>query len=509
MNIETLKSLVSPLQTMGPEIRRFGGLTDDSRTVEPGDLFVAVRGSITDGHHYVRNALERGAGGVLAEVLPDVLAADYPNVWFARIEDTRSILGPLAHAWYGHPSRELKMMGVTGTNGKTTVATLIWQLSEAAGERCALLGTTGKWFGRDAESSRLTTSGPVELARDLRTAIDRGCERLVMEVSSHALDQERTQGVEWDVAGFTNLSHDHLDYHQTMERYAAAKRKLFEQLPTDATAVLHLDDPYGAYMADACRSRVQQFSFEQDADVRCILERSGPDGQTLKIGSRTVQTPLVGAYNAQNLVTAMLMCDATGLSLDRLIPLASRATGAPGRLERVEPMHRSPGSGADTRPLLPTVFVDYAHTPDALEQVSKALAEIKPTGSTFILVFGCGGDRDRSKRPEMARAAELHADRIVLTSDNPRMEDPDAILDEIMHGFSSNLPVTRIVSRKEAIQTTIRTAPDGALVLIAGRGHETEQQAGGRRIPLDDRIEARRALEERLSNSAPSEEATC
>lgn len=509
MRYEDLQALARPVQALGPGNPTFQTLTDDSRAVEPGDLFVAVRGTTTDGHHHVRDALERGAHGVLGEVIPDALATDYPDVWFGRVENTRNILGPLAQAWYGHPSRELTMMGVTGTNGKTTVATLIWQLSEAAGEPCALLGTTGKWFGTQTEPSRLTTAGPIELARDLRTAVDRGCRRLVMEVSSHALDQERTRGVEWNSAGFTNLSHDHLDYHQTMERYAAAKRKLFEQLPSSATAVIHLDDPYGNYMADACDCRIQRFSFEQPADIHCKLDQTGPDGQTVGIESRSVRTPLVGEYNARNLVTALLMCDATGLPLDTLIPLAEQAIGAPGRMERVQLPDRTPKSGSALVKALPTVFVDYAHTPDALQHVAKTLAEIKPAGTPFILVFGCGGDRDRAKRPEMARAAERHADRIVITSDNPRMEDPDAILDGIMDGFKTETPVERIVSREEAIHTTIRTAPDRALILIAGRGHETEQQAGGRRIPLDDRVEARRALEERLSNSALSEEEPC
>jgi UDP-N-acetylmuramoyl-L-alanyl-D-glutamate--2,6-diaminopimelate ligase len=390
---------------------------------------------------------------------------------------------PLALAWYGEPQAGLVLTGVTGTNGKTTITTLIWQVMRRLGMPAALIGTIEKRFGDQAREARLTTPGAMELAEDLRTAADAGCRHVVMEVSSHALDQRRTAGLDFAVGVFSNLTHDHLDYHKTFAAYARAKKRLFTGMRKTGTAILNTDDPSGGYMAEGIQPAVWDVSMN-DGTLR-VLHHSR-DGLVLDLDGTIVSSPLVGLFNAMNVAQAFLACVALGLNRDSVAAALAEATGAAGRLERVS------GDG-------PSVFVDYAHTPDALRNVLTTLADLRTSGQRLHCVFGCGGDRDATKRPMMAAIAGSLADQVVITSDNPRYEDPDAILDYIQSGFETLSHVARVVDRETAIRQAIAAAEATDIVLIAGKGHETYQEIRGVRHAMDDRVIAADALNRRAS----------
>lgn len=491
MNPEELIAICNPVRKAGTAPEHLGRLRSDSRQVEPGDIFIAIHGLRTDGHDHIESAIGRGASVIIAERVPEY---GHDQVFLLLVPSTRSLLGPLAQAFEGNPARKLSTVGITGTNGKTTVATLVWQILQNSGRRAGLLGTVCKQIGETRLGSRLTTADPIEIAADMRAMVDGECTAVAMEVSSHALDQERTAGIGWDVAAFTNLGHDHLDYHKSMESYVAAKRKLFLSLDSDATAVLNADDPLAKEMARDCRAEIVDFGFEKEADVRCRILESGARGIRIDAGGIELNSPLTGRFNAYNIVESMLICRNLGCEEERMVRAIETAKGAPGRLESV---HRPDESSAR-----PAVFVDYAHTPDALANVASTLAGLRQPGSELQIVFGCGGDRDRTKRPKMASVAEKYADRIVVTSDNPRSENPEAIIEEIEAGFTARTGRKSIVSREEAIRYAVASASPGDLVLIAGKGHETYQEINGKRIHFDDREIARDALdnyENRLS----------
>ncbi|MEM8884602.1 MAG: UDP-N-acetylmuramoyl-L-alanyl-D-glutamate--2,6-diaminopimelate ligase [Planctomycetota bacterium] len=457
----TLGRLAEELETTveGNPETVISGVREDSRACAPGELFLAVRGTDDDGLHYARDAIQRGAVAVASERDPGA------GVPWLRVPDARAAAGRLADLLYGDPSRQLALIGVTGTNGKTTTAHLVTQLLPGP---VGFIGTTGiDWPGRvgGRTASLNTTPSPTTLRRYLRAMVDEGCIACVMEVSSHALAQARTDGLHFAAAIYTNLSGDHLDYHGTMEAYANAKARLFTGLESSAHAIFNATDPACARIET--RARVHWFRPEEVRVTR--------DGTRFRWRDRDAELPFVGRHNAENAAAALEAVTALGADPDESLAAMRGATSARGRLEIVA-----------TDPVL--VLVDYAHTDDALLQAIRATREV--TEGKVIVVFGCGGDRDRSKRPRMGAVAAQWADRVYVTNDNPRTEDPARIASEIVAG-TGNAGATVVLDRREAIRTALRHARPGDSVLIAGKGHESYQIVGDRRLDFDDVAVAR------------------
>jgi len=488
VTFDKLISLCNPIDVSGPEPNTIGALTQDSRDVSEGSVFIAVRGFKTDGHRYIEDAIAGGASVIICEDVPETET----DVCIIKVEQTRPLVGPLAQAFEKYPADNLTVIGVTGTNGKTTVATLAYQALENLGASPSLLGTVAKKIAGQELTSSLTTSDPVELAADMGRMVESGSSHLLMEVSSHALDQDRVAGIDFRVAAFTNLSHDHLDYHEDFESYATAKKKLFDSLDVDAYAIVNGDDDKAAFMVMDCEADIVDFSFKKALRVECQILENAFTGLVVRIGKTIIESPLVGAFNAYNLTEAFLICRVLGYESDEVTEALSTAPGAPGRLERVA------GSGTNGKPV---VLVDYAHTPDALENVAQTLAELKEQNQKLHIIFGCGGNRDRTKRPKMARIAETYGDIVTVTSDNPRNEDPDVIIDEIMEGFEHAGNVERLTDRKKAIQKAIYDSDEHTMILVAGKGHETYQEINGEHHDFDDREVAQQALGHSNQNS--------
>jgi len=484
VTFNVLKSISNPLTVAGPAPDRIGGIAHDSREVDHDYVFVALQGYQADGHQFIDQAINNGAKTIIHD---REISNRNPEVCYLKVQDTWSVLGHLAQAYYDYPADRLNVTGVTGTNGKTTVATLTYQLLKKLGERPSLMGTNGNIIDGKKLDSRLTTADPIQLAEHMYEMVKAGSTHLAMEVSSHALNQQRTAGIPFSVAAFTNISHDHLDYHGSMEEYVNAKKRLFDQLSEEETAVVNIDDDYATTIIKDCEAEIITFGFESDADFKCEVLSHELSGLQLRVGAATLSSPLCGRFNAYNLAQTLLIGTALGYDIDAAARALEKCAGAEGRLERVN---------LPDKPQ-PTVYVDYAHTPDALENALQTLRELKDDEQKLHLVFGCGGERDREKRPRMAEIAEQFADVIMVTSDNPRGEDPDDIIDEVFDGFNSTDPVQRNSDREEAIHSVIRRADERDVVLIAGKGHETYQEIGDRQIEFDDRKIAREALESR------------
>ncbi len=515
MKLAEMLHIIHPIRQYGHVDAPLGRLRLDSRKVHKNDVFIALRGTASDGHRFIRDAIRKGARFIIAEHIPEEYrtgsgqaaetgrtsetspapkAGHAPesgrksdDVMFLQVADTRQIVGDLAQAFSGYPARTMKMVGVTGTNGKTTVCTLVYQVLRTLGYNTGLLGTVETRIGDRVTESSLTTPDAVSLARTLEemAAIDTAF--AVMEVSSHAIEQQRVGGIRFDVAAFTNISQDHLDYHRDMASYIDAKKQLFLMLDDAAIAVVNRDDPASLKVLKGCRADIWDFGFRDDRDFRILDE--GPDGMVLDLDGAIVSTPLAGRYNAYNVAQAFLICLALGCAKNNVAAALGQATGAPGRLERVMPSSTQPSSA-------PNVFVDYAHTPDALQNVLQALLGVCEKGDTLHVVFGCGGDRDRSKRPKMGKIADKYADVITLTSDNPRTEDPDAIIRDIRKGIVRSDKIFVEPNRRKAIRSSILEADTRTLVLVAGKGHERYQEVHGRRHKFDDRDIAGKALAE-------------
>lgn len=479
MDIHKLIELANPLHTSRykPE-GEIGPLVQDSRQAEKGCVFIAVKGTEVDGHMFLEDAIYRGASVLICE---ESFYTDAEKVCVIEVEDSRSLIGPLAQAFEGNPAKQMKIVGITGTNGKTTTATLVYQILCNAREKASLLGTVAKRILTEAFDSKLTTSDPIELAADMKKMVEAGSEFLVMEASSHALHQKRVAGINFSVAAFTNLSHDHLDYHETVEEYASAKKLLFDGLNESAIAVINTDDIQAEFMISDCKAQVIELSFE-DSNTKILS--SSPNGLRLSVKNTEIQTSLIGNFNAYNVAEAFLICEALGIKKEKIVAALAQVKGAPGRMEAVNFEQGEP-----------KVIVDYAHTPDALLNVLSTLRALKENEQQLFVVFGAGGDRDVAKRPEMAKAAESFADEIIVTSDNPRTEDPDLIIADILQGFEETANVTTITSRKEAINTAIARAGLNDIVLIAGKGHENYQEINGVRHDFDDRLVAKEALQ--------------
>ena len=463
----------------GPEGVVVKRLCYDSRQVEPGDCFVAVAGTASDGHDYIGRAVGAGAAAVVCERLPESLSE---GVAYAVVPDSAAALGRMAAAYYGHPSRELKLVGVTGTNGKTTIATLLSDLFHAAGYRTGLVSTVVYRIDRRTCPSTHTTPDALRLQALLREMVDAGCDYCFMEVSSHAVAQKRIEGLSFAGGIFTNLTHDHLDYHKTFAEYLRVKKRFFDTLPAAAFALVNADDRNGAVMLQNCAARQAFYSLREAADFTCKLIESRMDGMLLRLGGQEVWVNLTGRFNASNLTALYGAAVLLGLDPRETLRLMSALRSVSGRFDTLQ------GPGGTTG------VVDYAHTPDALENVLKTIGEIRRPGQHIVCVCGCGGDRDRTKRPEMARVALRYADTAIFTSDNPRHESPEAILDEMVAGLGPGSRYLRITDRAQAIRTAVLTARPGDVVLVAGKGHETYQIVGDERRPFDDREELRNAF---------------
>jgi len=460
---------------------------EDSRLVTPGSLFIARPGSKTDGVRFLADAKARGAAAAVSET--NVPAAPLPQV---VVTDSAAASSILANAFQGRPSDTVKVLGITGTNGKTTTTYLIRHLLAKVGRRCGVIGTVEIDDGRKRVEANMTTPGAVQVAGLLARMRDNGCWTCAMEVSSHALDQKRCAGVRFAGAAFTNLTGDHLDYHLNMDNYAAAKARLFDDLDEDAAAVVNGDDKYAPRMVRNCRGRIIRFGFAKGADYRARDVAITAQGSHFVLVSPDGETPvsmhLVGRHNIQNALTAAALVGETfGLSVHQIAAGLRDAQGAPGRLQAVrlgQPF---------------AVLVDYAHTDDAMDNVLSALRPL--TRGKLRILFGCGGDRDRTKRPRMARTAQKWADAIYVTSDNPRTEDPRVILEEITAGFSADTgrSVYVNVDRRTAIEQVIADAQPGDVVLLAGKGHENYQIIGTEKRHFDDAEEAERALRSRAA----------
>ncbi len=493
MRLAELLTEVPGATLSGPAEVEIAGVEHDSRKITLGSLFVCIRGFRLDGHAFIADAVRQGAAAVVVQEDPTTLTIP-PGPTVVRVTDSRAALAHLAARFFGHPSRQLRLIGVTGTNGKTTTAYLVEAILRAAGHRVGLLGTIEYRCGAVTFPGERTTPESSDLQRLLARMRDLGAWGASMEVSSHSLALHRVTGCEFDVAIFTNLTQDHLDFHGTMERYAEAKAELFRGLgkgrvkPGVPAAVVNADDPWAAHMAGATSARVIRFGLRADAELfprTTAFDLAGIRAAvTTPWGPLEITSPLVGRHNLSNILGAAGACLHLGLPRRVIEAGVANLAAVPGRFEKVE-------AGQPFG-----VAVDYAHTPDALERVLGFAREFAP--GRLLVVFGCGGDRDRGKRPQMGEVAARLADRVYVTSDNPRSEDPLAIIEEIVIGVKKVSPAGKthvtIPARREAIGAAVAEARGGDLVVIAGKGHETYQILRDRTIPFDDRVVAREAL---------------
>lgn len=448
-------------------------ITSDSRKVTAGCLFIAMSGTKIDGRSFIEQAVKAGAVAVMAEA-PVEQPEGCENV--AIVSDCRFAAAMAADCFYGHPSRELKLVGITGTNGKTTTVTLLYNMFKALGHKCGLLSTIANFVGDERRETVNTTSDPITINSLLREMIDRGCEYCFMEVSSIGVEQKRVAGLQFAVGIFSNLTHDHLDYHGTFAEYLRCKKAFFDDLSDSAKAIVNIDDRNGMVMTQNTKAEVITYSCRSASDHRCRILEQGYEGMLLSIDGTEVWSRLVGGHNAYNLLAIYCTALALGIDKDEALIALSTLQAAAGRLETI--------SG----PKGLTVVIDYAHTPDALENVLKTLREVSAK-TELICLFGCGGDRDKTKRPEMAAIAQKYADRIILSSDNSRSERTEDIIEDIKKGLD-NAGLSKTISiadRKEAIRTAILLAPQGATILLAGKGHETYQIIGQEKAHFDER----------------------
>jgi len=444
----------------------------DSRKVGHGTLFVAQRGTKVDGHDYIDSAIDKGAVAILCEQMPKTTKE---GVTYIKVDDSSKALGYMAANYYGNPSRQLKLIGITGTNGKTTTVTLLHRMFRMLGHHVGLLSTIVNKIDEQEIPASHTTPDALELNKLLREMVDRGCEYCFMEVSSHSVVQERIAGLDFAGGIFSNITHDHLDFHKTMAAYIAAKQGFFSMLGNEAWALTNIDDKNGMVMVQNSRAKISTYSLQRMADFRCKVIEESIDGMQIEINGTELWCNLVGRFNAYNLTAiygAAVLCGAEENEVCRLLSLLEPA---PGRFQRIS------RGGI-------TAIVDYAHTPDAVENVINTINDIRRQRQMLITVVGCGGDRDKTKRPEMARIAAEGSDKLVLTSDNPRTENPDTILDEMEAGLTPEQlsRTVRITDRRQAIRTACMMAKEGDIVLVAGKGHEKYQETNGVRTHFDD-----------------------
>ena len=483
MKLKDILTNCNLLEIVGEKDVDVVDITFDSRKVSQGTLFFAVKGTQVDGHDYIDGAIEKGASVIVCEKLP---RKKTENVTYVKVDNSAYVLGVGASNFFGNPSEKLKLVGGTGTNGKTTIATLLYRLFTEAGYSCGLLSTIENIVNREVVPSTHTTPDPIELNTLLQQMVDKGCEFAFMEVSSHSVAQDRIAGLHFAGGIFTNLTHDHLDYHKTMANYRNAKKKFFDGLPQSAFALTNLDDKNGAFMLQNTRARKLSYALKHDADFKGVIMESHFDGMLLKVNGTEMFTQLVGGFNASNLLAIYGAATALGFNKDELLVEISKLCGANGRFDMV---HSEQGIVG---------IVDYAHTPDALENVLVTINEVRCHKETLITVVGCGGNRDTTKRPEMAAVAVKLSDRVILTSDNPRNEDPDEIIRQMKAGVADEDrgKVLSITNRREAIRTAVALAKRGDIILLAGKGHENYQEINGVKNHFDDKEVLSEALKE-------------
>ena len=455
----------------------------DSREVRKDSLFVAVRGTQVDGHQYIEQAINQGAAAIVCKEIPE---NQKESVSYIGVKDSSLALALIAANFYDNPSEKLQLIGITGTNGKTTTATLLYDLFTLLGSRSGLLSTVKVCVAKEIHPATHTTPDPVQINYYLHKMVEAGCRYCFMEASSHGIVQNRTAGLKFAGAVFTNITHEHLDYHGNFENYIKAKKKLFDELPKSAFMLTNADDRHGNTMALNTKAQVFRYGLKNDADYKGRMLEHQLNGMLLRLGQQEVWTKLIGDFNAYNLLAIYSVALCLEKDALQVATAISSLKAVAGRFQYLQKQDL-------------TAIVDYAHTPDALQNVLDTIESIRSKNEKVITVVGCGGNRDAAKRPEMARIAAEMSDQVILTSDNPRFEDPDAIIDEMEKGIEMHLShkVLKITDRKQAIRTAIQLGQSKDLILIAGKGHETYQEIKGERSPFDDLAIARETLDQK------------
>lgn len=445
----------------------------DSRKVRKDSLFVATKGTAVDGHTFIEGATDKGAIAVVCETFPEEIN---PNVTYVKVNDSKEALALMAANFYDHPSEELQLVGVTGTNGKTTTVTLLHKLVRGLGYKAGLVSTVVNKIVDEEVPATHTTPDPIQLNELLREMVSTGCDYCFMEVSSHAVDQKRVFGLNFKGAVFTNITHDHLDYHKTFDNYIKAKKAFFDGLSRDSFALINIDDKNAGVMVQNTKAKVRSIAVKKLADYHAKVMENTFDGLVLNINGQDVWTKMMGDFNAYNLLSVFAVADQLGMDNMQVLTMISTLKSVDGRFQYLQSEDKI------------TAIVDYAHTPDALKNVLKTINNIRTGNEQLITVVGCGGDRDKTKRPIMARIAADLSDRVVLTSDNPRTEDPEAILKEMEDGLDpiERKKTIKITNREEGIKTACALAQAGDIILIAGKGHEKYQEINGERGHFDD-----------------------
>ena len=472
--LSQLLAAIKPLQVVGDTNKEITDVINDSRQAREGVMFIAVKGVAVDSHRFIGDVIAAGARAIVCEVLPEQLNGD---VTYIQVESSFKALSQLADEWFDHPSRHLKLVGVTGTNGKTTTATLLYEMTRLMGYKAGLLSTVKNIIDTTEEEAKQTTPDHLTLNRLLHEMVQAGCEYAFMEVSSHACVQGRIEGINFAGGIFTNLTRDHLDFHKTVDNYIAAKKMFFDALPADAFALVNADDKVGEVMLQNTRAGKYRYSLRSMADYKGRIVESRLDGTTLELNGNQVEVMFTGRFNAYNLLSVYGASLLLGFDPQEVLVKMSLLVPVAGRFQTL----RSPRGY--------TAIVDYAHTPDALVNVLDTIREVVGTSGHIITVCGCGGDRDSGKRPIMAREAAVRSDRVILTSDNPRTEDPDEILRQMEVGLPDDRRSTTltITDRRQAIRTACQLARSGDVVLVAGKGHEDYQEINGVKHHFDDR----------------------
>lgn len=473
MRLENLLRDICKVTVIGDENKEITGVNIDSRQVQEGHLFIAVKGTQTDGHSYINKAIENGAVAVVCQTLPE---ERHDGVTYVQVEDSEQIVGLIATTFYGNPTSKLRLIGVTGTNGKTTIATLLYRMFRIFGYKCGLCSTVCNYINDEPLPTDHTTPDPITLNRLLGRMADEGCEYAFMEVSSHSVAQHRIGGLKFAGGIFTNLTRDHLDYHKTFENYRDAKKAFFDTLPKDAFAVTNVDDKNGRVMTQNTKADIKTYSLRSAADFKAKVLEESFEGMCLDINGKEVSVSFIGRFNVSNLLAVYSAAIAMGRQPEEVLVAISMLRPVNGRFETIRSEEGV------------TAIVDYAHTPDALVNVLTTINEILKGRGEVITVCGAGGNRDKGKRPLMAQEAVKHSNRVIITSDNPRFEEPQDIINDMLAGLDKTQmrKVVAVVDRKEAIRTACMMARPGDAVLVAGKGHEDYQDIKGVKHHFDD-----------------------
>ncbi len=484
MHLENLLQAVKPLQIIGTTNKTVPCICFDSRQVKGNELFVAVKGAHVDGHRFLADVSAKGASIIVCEKLPEQLLE---TITYIVVENSAKALGLLADWYYGRPSHKMKVVAITGTNGKTTTTTLLYDLFTQLGYKCGLLSTVENRIAGEIYPSTHTTPDAVSIHRMLGEMVDNGCMYAFMEASSHAIHQQRVAGLNLAGAVFTNITHDHLEYHGNFQNYISAKKELFDNLSSEAFALINLDDNKGKVMVQNTQAKVYTYSLQNKANFKGKILDNNIAGLHLSINDKELITKLIGEFNAYNLLAGFGVATLLNQKEEEVLETLSSLNAAEGRFQMV-----NPGKTEITG------IIDYAHTPDALEKVLNTILEMRNDNQKIITVFGCGGDRDKEKRPIMADIATRLSDKVIVTNDNPRTEDPNVILEEINKGVSiiHKKKTLTIADRQQAIKTAVALAGENDVILVAGKGHEKYQEINGVKHPFDDKLVLEEALSE-------------